>query len=383
MSTKTRVIALLLTLALLSVTSLSLLAQDAAEPTEEYSVENPKGYLPEFWTDEQTDCAALGLAKEGPWTIGVSNYSLGNSWRVQMMAELEDAASENPNIAELIITNADNNVAKQIADIDDLIARGVDALLVLPASPEGIAPSVEDAYNAGIVTVIFNDVVATDQFHSILWVDEFKFGYIGGAWLREQLGGEGNVVILEGMAGSGTSDQRTAGAIDALGEGITILARQPAGWDYAQGKAAMEDFIASFPGEIDGVYSQGGAMSQGAIDAFLAAGQEPVPVPAEGYNGFLKYWAANLENGFTAIGPDEPTWQSAAALDVAINCLEGETIQKWTELPLPVITDENVADYARFDCPDGVWANTLMPPEKITNMYQCEGAAEATEAASS
>lgn len=383
MSFKSPAFRLLLISMFVFVLALGATAQDSEE---EYTYLNPMGQVPALWTDEQTDCAAAGVSREGPWTIGVSNISLGNSWRVQMIAELEAAAAENPNIEELIVTNADGNVAKQISDIDDLIARGVDAILITPGSPDGLAPSVEDAYNAGIVTIVFNDFVETDQFHSILWADQFKFGFIGGAWLREQLGGEGNVVLLEGIAGMGVSDLRSEGAIAGMGEGINILARQPAGWDYAQGKTAMEDFIAAYPDQIDGVYSQGGAMSQGAIDAFLAAGLDPVPVPGEGYNGFLNYWAANLDNGFTSIAPDEPTWQSVAALDVAIDCLNGETVAKWTELEHPLITDENVADYARPDCPDGVWSNTLMSPEAITEMYDCEGmdmSMDATEEASS
>lgn len=341
------------------------------EVAETYSIDNPKGQLPSKWTAEQTDCSAM--AKEPPWTIGVSNYSLGNSWRVQMFEELQAAADRDPRIRELIITNADENVARQISDIEDLISRGVDAMLILPLSPEGIAPSVEDVYNSGIVTVIYNDVIETDQFHSIMWVDEFKFGYIGGAWLNEQLGGEGKIVVLEGIAGSGTSDLRTAGALDALSDNIQVLVRQPAGWAYDQAKTAMEDFISAYPGQISGVYSQGGAMSHAAVDAFRAAGLEPVPVPAEGYNGFLKYWTAHLDDGFSSIGPDEPTWQSVAALEQAIRCLEGETIDKWYELELPVITDETVASYARFDCPDGVWANTKMEPEQITELYNCKG----------
>lgn len=381
MTAKQTLLRVLLLTLILSALSMNVLAQDE----EEYTYLNPMGQTPSGWSDEMTDCAAAGVAKEGPWTIGVSNISLGNSWRVQMIAELEAAAADNPMIEELIVTNADGNVAKQISDIDDLIARGVDAILITPGSPDGLAPSVEDAYNAGIVTIVFNDFVETDQFHSILWADQFKFGFIGGAWLREQLGGEGNIVLLEGIAGMGVSDLRSEGGIAGLGEGITILARQPAGWDYAQGKAAMEDFIAAYPGQIDGVYSQGGAMSLGAIDAFIAAGLDPVPVPGEGYNGFLNYWAENLDNGFTSIAPDEPTWQSVAALDVAINCLNGETVSKWTELPHPLITDENVAEFARPDCPDGAWSNTLMSPEAITEMYDCTGVeadAEATEASS-
>ncbi len=366
--------ALLLTLVLvLSMGTPVALAQDGEE---EYSWQNPKGKLPEFWSDEQTDCAALGLATEPPWTIGVANASLGNSWRVQMIEELKAAAAKDDRIEELIITNADGDLSKQISDIDDMIAAGVDAIMILPLSPDGIALSVEDAYNEDIVTIVFNDFVNTDQFHSILWVDEFKFGYIGGAWLNEQLGGEGKIVVLEGIAGMGVSDLRTEGALDALSDDVEILARQPAGWAYDQAKVAMEDFIAAYPGEIDGVYSQGGAMSLAALEALQAAGLDLVPVPGEGYNGFLTFWAEHLDEGFTSVGPDEPTWQSAAALEVAVACLEGQTIEKWTELPLPVITDETVTDFARFDCPDGVWANTLMDPEQITELYECEGLAE-------
>jgi ribose transport system substrate-binding protein len=364
---------LLLSLVLIaSLGSVGVMAQEGGGD-EEYSWQNPKGKLPEFWSDEQTDCAALGLAADPPWTIGVANASLGNSWRVQMIKELEAAAARDDRIGDLIITNADGDLSKQISDIDDMIAAGVDAIMILPLSPDGIALSVEDAYNEGIVTIVFNDFVNTDKFHSILWVDEYKFGYIGGAWLNEQLGGEGKIVLLEGIAGMGVSDLRSEGALDALGDNIEVLARQPAGWAYDQAKVAMEDFISAYPGEINGVYSQGGAMSLAALDALQAAGMDLVPVPGEGYNGFLKFWASHLEDGFSSVAPDEPTWQSAAALDVAISCLEGQTIDKWTELPLPVITDETVNDYARFDCPDGVWANTLMDPEQITELYDCQG----------
>lgn len=345
--------------------------EEAAPAEEEYTLENPRGLKPEAWSDEVVDCGALGLAKDPPWTIGVANYSLGNSWRVHMFAELQYAADHDDRIEELIITNADGNLAKQVSDIEDLMARGVDGLIVLPLSADGIAPIVEEAYDAGFPIVIYNNEISTTKFHSIVWVDEYKFGWIGGKWLDEQLGGEGNIVVLEGIAGTSTSDLRTRGALDALSPGINVLARQPADWDYAKGKAAMEDLLAAYP-NIDGIYSQGGAMSQGAIEALQAAGRPLVPVTGEGYNGFLKTWVRLLPEGFHSIGPDEPTWQSVEALNQMIACLQGETIEKWHELPLPVITDENVEDYVFPTCPDGVWANTKMDYETIDEIYNCE-----------
>ena len=337
-------------------------------PEEEYTIENPKGLKPERWSDEMTDCSQY--KKDPPWVIGVSNYGLQNSWRVQMMAELQFAADQDPRIKELIITNADGNVAKQVADIGDLLTRGIDALLVLPVSSDGIKPAVDEVHDAGIPVIVFNNELAGENFESMVWIDEYKFGWIGGKWLDEQLGGKGNVVILEGVPGTSTSDLRTKGAKDAFSPGINVLAQQPADWAYDKGKAVMEDFIAAYP-DIDGIYSQGGAMSLGALEALMAAGKPLVPVPSEGNNGFLKFWKEHLGEGFTSIGPDEATWQSSEALRQALACLEGESIEKWHELPLPVIANDNLDEFVRTDCPDDLWANTQMSAEAITELYKC------------
>lgn len=333
--------------------------------------EEPKGLRPGTWSDDVSACADLGFAKDPPWTIGVSNYSLGNSWRVQMIEELKVAAAKDSRIAELVITNSDGNAAKQLSDIEDLRSRDVDGLIIAPLSSDGAAPAVDEAVADGVPVVIFNNEIATDKFTSIVWIDEFKFGWIGGNWLREKLGDKGNIVVLEGIAGTSTSDLRTRGALDALGPNVTVLARQPAGWAYDKGKTVMEDFIAAYP-QIDGVYSQGGAMSQAAVDALNAANRPLVPITGEGYNGFLKTWLANRDAGFSSVGPDEPTWQSVRALELLTACLSGESVRKWEELPLPVITDENVGDYALTNCPDDVWANTKMDKETISSFYQCK-----------
>ncbi len=343
-------------------------APAAAE--EEYNLENPKGLKPERWSDEVSDCS--GFKADPPWTIGVSNYGLQNTWRVQMMAELQYAADQDPRIEELIILNADGNVAKQISDIGDLITRDVDLLLVAPVSADGIKTAVDDAVAAGIPVIIWNNELSGENFQSIIWIDEYKFGWIGGYWLNEQLGGKGKVVALEGVAGTSTSDLRLRGALDALAPDIEVLASQPADWDYATAKQVMEDFIAAYP-EIDGIVSQGGGMSLGALEALTAAGRDIVPVASEGNNGFLKYWKQQLDAGadFSSVGPDEATWQSSEALRQGLMCLEGESIEKWHELPLPVITNDNLDEFVRMDCPDDLWSNTQMSPEAVSELYKC------------
>jgi ribose transport system substrate-binding protein len=350
--------------AFIAATGLTAIAPAyAAGPTND----KPKG-----WTDASVDCKAVGLSKPPPWTIGVSNYGLSNSWRVQMIAELKAAAAKDTRIKALLITNADGNIAKQVSDIEDLLTRNVDGLLITPLTPDGLNGPLQDASDDKVPTILFNDRVNGNKFTGIIWADEYKFGWIGGEWLKEKLGGHGQIVMLDGIPGTVVNDLRAQGAIDAMGPGIKILARQPGAWAYDKGKAAMEDLISAYP-KIDGVYSQGGAMSQGAIDALLAAKRPLVPMPGEGYNGFLKTWYYNKSKGFSAIAPDDPTWQSSAALGLLTQCLAGGTIQKWKELPIPTITDATVGQYVRTDCPDDVWANTKMSHDEITKLYHCKG----------
>src|SRR6056297_1064037 len=83
-----------------------------------------------------------GIAQEGPFVIGLSNFSLGNSWRVQMVEEARYAASEiyGDLVEELIVTEAEDDISKQISDIEDLIVRQVDAILITAASPQALIP---------------------------------------------------------------------------------------------------------------------------------------------------------------------------------------------------------------------------------------------------
>jgi ribose transport system substrate-binding protein len=175
----------------------------AAPAAEEFSLQNPKGQKPAAWSADQTDCSKF--KKDPPWTIGVSNYGVQNTWRVQMMAELQSAAKKDSRIKDLIITNADGNVAKQVADIGDLLTKQIDLLLVLPVSSDGIVAAVDEVANAGIPVIVFNNELKGTNFQSMVWIDEYMFGWIGGKWLNEKMGGK-EMWSFWKASGTSTSD---------------------------------------------------------------------------------------------------------------------------------------------------------------------------------
>ena len=84
--------------------------------------------------------------------------------------------------------------------------------------------------------------------------------------------------------------------------------------------------LSAYP-EIDGVWSQGGAMTQGAIDAFIAAGRDLVPMTSEGNNGAIRAWIENKDKGLSCIAPSNPTYTSAEALRVVIKALTARIFQ--------------------------------------------------------
>ena len=143
---------------------------------------------------------------------------------------------------------------------------------------------------------------------------------------------QGNLIVLDGVAGNSITEERFQGLEKAIKEcsdpsQIKILARYPSDWAYDKGKLSTERALAAYP-KIDGVWSQGGAMTQGAIEAFQAAHRPLAPMTGEDNNGFLKIWQKLKPDGFTSCAGSEPTWEGAIALVFALRALQGEPVPK-------------------------------------------------------
>jgi ribose transport system substrate-binding protein len=307
------------------------------------------------------------------YIIGFSNFGVGNSWRIQMEAEFKagaDKLKSSGSIKEYYMMDSNGDVAKQIADMKELIAKKCDAIIITAASPDELSPVCEEAMEAGIVIISFDNYVTTDKITAKVGIDEVEFGKQGAQWLVDKLGGKGNIIVLNGIEGVAVDAMRSEGAMSVFTKypDIVILDEIHAGWDYAQAKTAMESFLSKHT-QINGVWSQGGAMTQAALDAFIAAKRPLVPMSGEANNGLLKAWKENLENGFDSIAPCSPTSMSVDALNTAIKALDGVFIQLNTVITLPVITSDPLEDYVEMDLPDDFWNYTTLTSGQIEALY--------------
>lgn len=345
-------------------------APAAAETTAAPSQDEKKEEAEET-TEAQASSETAG--GEG-YVVALCNYSIGNSWRAQMeqefVAEAEKLKAEGV-VSEYYITNSNEDINKQISDMQDLITKKVDAIVITAASPTALAPVVEEAAEAGIKVVSFDNVVETDEQVATVGIDEKEFGRIGAEWLVDKLDGKGKIVVLNGIAGTATDSLRWGGAEEVFKQypDIEILGSANASWDYAQGKAAMESMLSAYP-EIDGVWSQGGAMTQGAIDAFIAAGRDLVAMTSEGNNGAIRAWIENKDKGLSCIAPSNPTYTSAEALRVVIKALNGEDIPGNVVMDIETVTEENVDQYYRSDMPDSFWVLTELDDATLQKLYK-------------
>jgi ribose transport system substrate-binding protein len=310
--------------------------------------------------------------KDPPYTIGWSINNSGISWRTEYIAEFNEQAKRFGSlIKSTIVIDANSDVNKQIADIEDLLAKKVDALIIDPQSPTALVPVVEKAYQSGIPVIIVNDNIETDQYTAFVSVDHFDFGKVGAEWLVKAMGGKGNVVVLDGIAGMGVAVQRFDGANSVFSQypDIKIIDHEYAEWSYDKAKIAMQNVLSAYP-QIDGIWSSGGDMTTAALDAFTEAGRPYIPMTGEASNGFMKKWLSLQPNGFTSIAPYMPTWLSASALNMAVEALIGFPVPHDTIYPTPTFTEADLTTMVRQDLPDSYWLGSLLPDATIKEIFK-------------
>lgn len=318
---------------------------------------------------------AIAHAEEGEgYKIAFVNCSMNETWRVQMVAELEQAIDELKEegvVSEFYMTNADNDASKQISDMRDMIAKGVDGILLGAVSPTSLDGVLKEAMDAGIKIVNFNSLVEGDNVTAKVYQSDVDFGRICAEFIVDKIEGKGKIIVLNGTAGNFVSNARWEGAEEVFAQypDIEIVGEAYGEWDYAKGKAATESLLSANP-EIDAVWSQGGAMTQGAVDAFVAAGRPLVPMSGEAGNGYMRTWKEYMGvDNFDSVAPNYTTTISVTALDVLIDALNGEEVEFDQCLEMGTITSEDVDSLYREDLPDSFWCDTQLTEENLQKLF--------------
>jgi len=316
------------------------------------------------------DVSRYAERRDGAYTIGFSNVFTGNSWVIQLLEEAAWRASQFPEIENYIVTDANFDPAKQVADVEDMLAKGVDAIVINPTSPVAIVPVLEKAYDSGVVVVIVAADAETDKATIRILADQVKFGRDGGVFLAAAMNGSGKIISLRGIAGISVDTDRWKGA-NAVFENhpeIEVVGEVYAQWAYDQGRQACESLALANP-TIDGVWSSGGAMTQACIEVFNELGRELVPMTGEANNGFFRVWVENRDKGFSSIAPQNPTWMVAEGIAAAVGVLNGQEIYTNYKVVAEPYTGADLDDLFRPDLNDSYWGGSILPEDRLKELY--------------
>jgi ribose transport system substrate-binding protein len=314
-------------------------------------------------TDEMQDTSAY--VTEAPWTIGYADASLSNSARVFVNNFTEWAASGYEQIEEVARTDANDSPDKQVSDIEDLLVRGVDCLIVAATSEEAVNPAIEQAMADGIPVIIQERDVTTEDFVSHINILTYDIGTIQAEAAAEMLGGEGQVVLLEGAAGTGPAEEARRGHEEVLAEhpGIEILATEYTGWSRDEGRTIMENWLQAYD-QIDAVIADSGIQQQGAYEAVAEAGRlDEVQV----WTGdSLQAWIRQVDaEGIPAVIVNRPLTFGALAVDACAAILSGVEVPKNWYDPVEALDVAALDQYIAEDVPGSdEWWNWWDLPEE-------------------
>jgi ribose transport system substrate-binding protein len=305
--------------------------------------------------------------RSGRFKIGFSNASMSNLWRIALVHGVEyAAASLEESIERLIVLHADDNADQQTADIERMIADGVDGLIVSAVAPRTAADAIDKAMKRGI-EVVFVDRGVEDCVPrtSFVTAADATIGQVTATWLAEKLDGRGAIVLLAGDSSAEPARIRLAAAQAVFGRwrGLEILETAWTGWRREAGQRIMRAALERWDRKIAGVWCDSGLQGAGSLQAFVAAGYRTGEIPPHtGGDLNLAYklairWQAPLA------AVDFPPSMGIKALETLLGALRGCWTPRSVKVASEVILTKGAAtrsvtpdvwaeDHVRWDLPD-------------------------------
>ncbi|MDF1621728.1 sugar ABC transporter substrate-binding protein [Pseudothioclava nitratireducens] len=289
------------------------------------------------------------------WTIGITQNNVGvDSYQTTYEKAFIAAAQANSDV-EAVVLDAGGDVARQIAQMEDLIQQEVDAIIIWPTNGEAVIPAVRKAQKAGIPVIVTNSNIAEEGFPfvaSFSGPDNITQGSRAAEIMCDKfkamgIENEARVVQISGQPGYTTAIERQKGFDDRLPEvcpNVNLVETQPGDWNREKSQKVMEAFLVKYD-DIDGVYAGDDNMGVGALNAAKAAGRD----------GIIFVGATNFAVGYEAMERGEywgsiyqsPVDDAEAALQTAIDVLSGKEVPFLNYFDTPKITQDNMGDFTK------------------------------------
>lgn len=290
-----------------------------------------------------TACNRGGDAASDSQDVTLAVSTLNNPFFV----ELRDGAQQAADAAgvQLDVVDAQNDSATQTNQIATAATSGTDGVIINPVDSDAAAASVAPLVSNSTPIVAVDRAVNGAEVQSLVSSDNVAGGKQAADELAKAMGGKGTVIVLQGVAGTSASRDRGAGFADGLKAypDIKIVAQQTANFDRAEALNVATNLLQANPG-VTGLFAENDEMALGAIQALGAKAGADVKVV--GFDGTADGLAAIEAGTMTATIAQQPAELGKRSVEVLVQLLNDETVEKSIPVPVTTVTSENVADFA-------------------------------------
>lgn len=290
-----------------------------------------------------------------PWKIGYASSYAGNTWRAAVMNELQNSIipewKELGLLSEVVITQSNLNDSTQIQQMRQLVNQGVDAIIVCCSNPTALNATVKYAADRGVPVFSLTGYL-TSEYSINSSVNYQVAGYEIGKEMVDQLGGKGNVLVVEGIPGTSGSDSQNRGVLAGLATSPDIkVAGTVAGmWTDQIAQGEVQKWLATNPGKLDGIVVQSAA-EMGVLRAVQQSGRGNIPVAIGGELGALCYWRKNPDYITASYQVWPPADEIQLIWNVMMRTLQGQGPKVQSILVDPVrMTHEDLTAVMGEDC---------------------------------
>lgn len=303
----------------------------------------------------------------GKYRIALAAQGPTNSWAVENEEAFKYRAQQKN--VDVLYASANGDASKQVDNIQQLTSQKPDAMVVVPMG-SGITGQVQAAARQGIPVVLCSGQLPPNSGAvTTVTRDYTQQGTLWADWIAKQIGGNGRIAMLSGIAGVPTAEFPKAAAEKRFASkypNIKIVSKQYTDWSPTKAKTVAASLV---PKNLDAIWSDSGFSAMGVYEAYSQAGKPVPPVTGDASNAFLKAVQGKKVN--FALSPFPPDGQATKCLDIALDILHGKTVPSFVNVAAPGITDENMSKFIQPQCSDNLWVPPTLPDAVLRKLKLC------------
>jgi len=278
---------------------------------------------------------AGGAAASGTPVIGLALSTQNNPFFVELKDGAQKAAKDAG--VQLVVVDAQDDPARQISSVEDLIQKRVSVILLNPTDSSALAGAVQSAQRANIPVITLDRGVDGAEVASHIASDNIAGGKMAADFLAKELNGKGNIIELQGVAGTSAARERGKGFDDQIATtGMKVVAQQPANFDRAQGLSVSENLLQG-NSDVQAIFAQNDEMALGAVQALAGKNKKVLVV---GFDGTPDGKTAVQNGSMAATVAQQPEEIGKLGVETAKKLIDKQSVEKSIAVPLKLLTKE-------------------------------------------